>query len=573
VCAAAFLLVFCSPRKPARVLVLGFDGLDPRIVDLLMSEGRLQNFARIRRDGAYGRLISARPLLSPVVWTTIATGKNPDQHGIGHFVAVDPSSGESVPVTSRNRMVKAVWDVASDEGKKVGVVGWWATWPAPLVNGFVVSDHTCYHFLFPQGTNPPAAAEGLTHPPGLLSRIEPLIRKPADVGPVDVAPFVDVEPDELARPFAFEDEVSHLRWALASSDTYRRLGLELWRSERPDLMLTYIEGTDSIAHLFGHLFRAADLEGELARQQARYGHAVEQMYVWADKALGDYLAAMDDTTTLVVMSDHGFDLGAAQDDPSKTRDMRRVSEQFHRLEGVLYLFGAGVRRGRIDRPGILDVTPTVLALLGLPKAEDMPGRVLQDMIVVDPPKRRVTSYEKNALVAGETPHDPKVDPQILERLQSLGYVGEGGRPRSPQGERNLAALAFQAGRYEEATAAYERLLKEEPRDPALHASLAGCLGAMSRYDDAGRHLDIAIQLAPLNVEAYHNRGVIYERQHRRDAAIAQYRLAVRYDPKYEPSRQALLRLVGSADVREPRSEAEQQAAASAATAATAAPPG
>src|SRR5207249_9961754 len=62
-----------------RVLVLGFDGADPDAIDLLMSEGKLPNFAKMRQGGAYGRLKSAVPLLSPVVWTTIATGKTPDQ--------------------------------------------------------------------------------------------------------------------------------------------------------------------------------------------------------------------------------------------------------------------------------------------------------------------------------------------------------------------------------------------------------------------------------------------------------------------------------------------------------------
>src|SRR5262245_64987050 len=84
----------CSgSRRPGRVILLGLDGMDPRALDLLMSEGKLPNFARLRQDGAYGRLISSKPLLSPVVWNTIATGKTPDQHGIGHFVALDDKTG------------------------------------------------------------------------------------------------------------------------------------------------------------------------------------------------------------------------------------------------------------------------------------------------------------------------------------------------------------------------------------------------------------------------------------------------------------------------------------------------
>ncbi|MCI0408074.1 MAG: alkaline phosphatase family protein, partial [Acidobacteria bacterium] len=166
--------------RAGRVIVLGLDGLDPRAVDLLMSEGKLPSFAKLRQEGAYGRLQSRKPLLSPVVWTTIATGKTPDQHGIGHFVAIDEKTGESLPVTSEMRRVKAVWEILSDSKKKVGVVGWWTTWPADTVNGSIVSDHTCYHFLFPQGAGSQGAAggqgtSGLTHPPELFARLAPLV--------------------------------------------------------------------------------------------------------------------------------------------------------------------------------------------------------------------------------------------------------------------------------------------------------------------------------------------------------------------------------------------------------------
>ena len=133
----AVTLTACSRSKPSHVIVLGLDGMDPQTVDLLMSEGKLPNFAKMRQHGAYAPLISAEPLLSPVVWTTIATGKGPDQHRIGHFVAVN-EKGDQLPVTSRIRKVKALWNILSDAGRRVAVVGWWATWPSEKVNGAIV---------------------------------------------------------------------------------------------------------------------------------------------------------------------------------------------------------------------------------------------------------------------------------------------------------------------------------------------------------------------------------------------------------------------------------------------------
>src|SRR5206468_2821098 len=176
-------------------------------------------------------------------------------------------------------------------------------------------------------------------------------------------------------------------------------------------------------------FRAAGLSGELAAQQHRYGRAVEQMYRYADRVLGEYLAAMDANTTLIVLSDHGFQLGLAHDDPSRTRDMRRVSERFHRKEAILYLYGRGVRpRASIENAALVDIAPTVLALAGVAPAQDMPGRVLGDALRIAEPERTVAS-------------DAEVDPHILEQLGQLGYLDAS----SSKGDRNLAGIMFEAG--------------------------------------------------------------------------------------------------------------------------------
>ena len=65
---------------------------------------------------------------------------------------------------------------------------------------------------------------------------------------------------------------------------------------------------------------------------------------------------------------------------------------------------------------------------------------------------------------------------------------------SPTGERNIAALHFEAGRYDEAARMYRKLVEEDPKDAALHTSLAGALGALGRYEEAEKHLALAIQI-------------------------------------------------------------------------------
>ncbi|HXK24330.1 MAG TPA: alkaline phosphatase family protein [Myxococcota bacterium] len=554
----------CRSSSSGHVLVLGLDGMDPEVVDLLLSEGELPHFAKLRQQGAYGRLVSQKPLLSPVVWTSIATGKSPLDHGISHFVAVNPKNGAEIPVTSRMRRVKAVWNILSDAGQTVDVVGWWATWPAEPVHGAVVSDHTCYHFLFDAGAHGSADPAGVTHPPELLDEIKPLVRRPDDLTPSELARFVDVDAAALARPFDFQDDLSHFKWALATADSYRAIGLKLWKEQHPDVMLTYIEATDSTAHLFGHLFRAGPLSGELAEQQRHYGHAAEEMYRYADEIVGSYLDALGSDDTLIVLSDHGFLLGKLHDDPSETRDLRRVSERFHRMEGILYLYGNHVRAGRkLDRPSILDVAPTLLALRGVPPPADMPGQVLTEAVEVPAElaavPRRVASYEtptpESASVADAAPTD--VDAQVLDHLRALGYLDAS----SPKGDRNLAALRFESGDYAEAARLYAQLVKESPDDAGLHASYAGALGALGRTDESLSELTRAIEIDPANPEAYHNRGVIHEAKGERDAAIHEYETALQFAPDYEPSQRALARLRGDAPPAESATANEKLAAA------------
>ncbi|MGB7762884.1 MAG: alkaline phosphatase family protein, partial [Bryobacteraceae bacterium] len=77
------------PTQVKKVIFLGFDGLDPAITEKLMAEGTLPNFARLRDRGSYRRLRTTFPAISPVAWSTFATGVNPAKHNIFDFLSRD----------------------------------------------------------------------------------------------------------------------------------------------------------------------------------------------------------------------------------------------------------------------------------------------------------------------------------------------------------------------------------------------------------------------------------------------------------------------------------------------------
>jgi tetratricopeptide (TPR) repeat protein len=184
----------------------------------------------------------------------------------------------------------------------------------------------------------------------------------------------------------------------------------------------------------------------------------------------------------------------------------------------------------------------------------MPGRVLSQALGSEGPER-VASYEAGGEAAPAMLADSGVDPRIRERLESLGYLDTA----SPAGDRNLAAMLFEEGRYAESAEAYRELVRQSPDDGSLRTSLAGALGALGRYDEALAELEEALRVQPLNPEAYHNRAVLHERRGDRRAAVADYRNALRYNPQYEPSQRALARLGEALEPDEPRSEAERLA--------------
>jgi len=116
----ALALMACGGRGDADrpgpgVFVLGIDGVDPEIVDRLMAEGRMPNFARLAQEGSYQRLGTANPPQSPVAWSNFVTGRDPGGHGVFDFVHRDPKTYQ--PISSATPPV-------DDAGTALDFFGW-----------------------------------------------------------------------------------------------------------------------------------------------------------------------------------------------------------------------------------------------------------------------------------------------------------------------------------------------------------------------------------------------------------------------------------------------------------------
>lgn len=296
-CGAALLAAAAAPARPPRpgppaavrprVIVVGWDGADWTLLDPLLAAGRLPHLKSLLEKGAQGKLETYRPRASPLLWTTMATGLTPPEHGVVDFQEFDVATGASLPISGRSRTGPAIWNVASAKGLASGVVGWWATWPAEAVKGFFVSDRAA-PVLFDAATL--SQSPGLTWPPELADGVRLVGRREGSPSYEDVAKYLHVSRAEFDAAVAsgrdLDDPVTGFRKILGSTRVYAKTALDLYDRHRPDLLMVYFEGTDEIGHVLGK-YNPPLLPGVDRGEFEKYKDAVALYYAECDRILGE----------------------------------------------------------------------------------------------------------------------------------------------------------------------------------------------------------------------------------------------------------------------------------------------
>jgi predicted AlkP superfamily phosphohydrolase/phosphomutase/Tfp pilus assembly protein PilF len=507
-----------SAATGVKVAIIGLDGADWEVIDPLIARGRLPNLAALKRRGAFGPMRALDPMLSPLLWTTVATGKPADQHGIIDFLVRDPKSGKPVPVSSRARKVKALWNILSDAGRTTDVIAWWATWPAEPIAGAVVSDRVAYStFAFTGGLED---ALGATWPKELFLQIRPGVVDAASIKDADLRRFADATPEEFRRLAAI----------VAAARSYQAAGLALLDRGQPDLFAFYYQGIDEVSHRFAH-FMPPKMAMVTADDYRRYHGTVEAYYDYQDELLGALLKRLAPDTSVIVLSDHGFRNGSGRpaDEPPYIEGKPGL---WHRRYGIALFAGPLVRPGRLDTTSLLDIAPTVLALLGLPRAADMPGRVVEEAF--DPgflkrfPQRVIPSYEEiGKRAAGEDlVADTRVEEEMIAKLKSLGYIaggenGAGGGAGDDAGAPGVAGGGSVAGGL-----GGEAMVTAHVNEATLYVK-------NKDYPKAEASVAAALKLAPDFIPALILKSQIAREQKRWDEALAAGRRVLEIDPDGE----------------------------------------
>ncbi len=518
---------YASRVRPTgiRLLLIGLDAAGWQMIDPLMAAGRLPNLKRLIESGASARLRSYNPMISPMLWTTVATGKGPDLHGIADFSMVDVKSGEKIPISGRYRRAKAIWNILTDFGRPSVVVGWWASYPADRLDGYLVSDRVAALSMLP-GREGLADRPGYTYPASCLKEILPKLSFPSRVSFQEVRRYADVDRKEyeaglawLARPPAApkgkkekpppQDPVGLLIKILTATRNYETAALDLLGRGPFDLAAVYFEGIDLVGHRFQH-FLPPKMKMVSDEEYRKFNRVVTEFYAEQDRVIGELVEKAGPGTTVLILSDHGFKTGADRPEGLVPYTTNQPVE-WHVEDGIFILSGPGAGRGRLpDRATLFDIAPTVLALLGLPVAADMPGRVfapaLDPRFLARYPPGRVPTYEGvgTPRETEEAALSDEVSSEMMAQLRALGYVGgdfhaAGTSPSASEDEkragnegpeqtpvsyhRNMATYYLNRKEYASAIPELEEANRRE-KLPKTYAMLSEALDAVGRKPEA-----------------------------------------------------------------------------------------
>ncbi len=542
---AAFWPVSALFRAPPRsladgglkMIVIGLDGASPLILEDMVSQGDLPTFAAMMDQGCFGELTSLTPIFSPMIWTSISTGKMPDKHGVRDFLNA----------SYLDIKAKTVWEIFEEEGGKTGIYEWLCTWPPVKLNGFLVPGWlarnsltypTSLQFIKDIKTAGKSGAEN-------ASRIQLgiAVLKAVKHG-VKLSAVTDLATlyvyNGLFKPSRAE---IHYKKYLMALEMDSNIFEYLLATEKPEYAFYYHQTIDPISHVYWQYFDNDGFEDVTDAEVKEFGEVIHGAYREMDRSLGHLLGRLGPETQVMIISDHGFQsiidgpehsgllvsiradgllerLGIADlegfhtmsnlfmtaqtddgdranqilnqamnalgtfwvpdvdlplfipeliDNPGTKADYvrislnmelkdhflagrinelgtpvrfeggecvmgdliwRKFSSGVHHPEGIIMVRGPGIRRGvRLERgaSSVIDVTPTLLAMAGIPPARDMDGRVLFELFepgtVTEESVEWIESYGNGEIkkpIVGQT--DQGDDDGLRDQLQQLGYI-------------------------------------------------------------------------------------------------------------------------------------------------------
>ncbi len=475
-----------SERLAKKVLIVGWDAADWKVITPLLDSGKMPALETIVNGGVMGNLASFEPYLSPMVWTTIATGLRSDKHGILGFTEPDPESGSVRPVSCRSRKVKAFWNMFTQKGIKTNMIGWWPSHPAEPIDGVCLSN-LYHHARAEYGKDWPMDPSAV-HPQRLSEKLAELRVHPAELTEAHLLPFV---PDAAKVDQKTDKRLASLAKIIAECSSVHAAATWIMANEPWDVTAVYYDAIDHFCHGFMnfHPPRMKHVPQELYEM---YKGVVEGGYRYHDMMLGRLLSLAGPDTTVILISDHGFHSDHLRPKAIPKEPAGPATQ--HRPYGIFCMKGPHIRKDeRIYGATLLDIVPTLLTLMGLPVGRDMPGKALVQAFEKPVKPEHIDSWETVGGECGMHPPDMRQDPfeaqAAMDQLAALGYIeldGDGEQRRKVvvrEGKYNLAREHLGAGQFDQAIGLMQELHDAEPEELRFAFQLARCLQALGRLAD------------------------------------------------------------------------------------------
>ena len=263
---------------PSRVLLIGWDGADWRILDPLLERGVLPNLAALIDRGGRATLTSTIPTHSWAAWPSFLTGVDPDGHGV-YDILEGRGGTRQFPVTYRSIKERTFPQDLSDAGIESLVVNVPLTFPPPAIKGKLVAG----------GVLPKWRA--FTHPEGLADDL----RKAGVPWPINGMSWTTYR----NRPAPFLEEVVEVTSARQRTMEHL-LDTTDWRVA----CLVYFS-TDRVQHCLAK-YVSPDHPNYTALSKDRVAEQVRDVYRMLDDGMGRLLSRTGPDDLVIFMSDHGF---------------------------------------------------------------------------------------------------------------------------------------------------------------------------------------------------------------------------------------------------------------------------
>jgi hypothetical protein len=420
---------------PPPVFILGLDGFEWQVILPLLHEGKMPHLRSLMERGTYGTLTTLEPTLSPRLWTSLATGKEPWKHGILDFVKPRKERGPKSLYTRMDRRAKAYWNILADVDISTTTIGWWMTYPAERVPGLMVSQTNTLFYKeggIMKGSLLTDIPNQVWPPDQEASVLEVFAGHEASMAELSTEIFGDFYPPLQGEPAKRWEQC---QWAFRADNTYvSLLEKHLAQGVHSRVTAVYLGGTDVV----GHRFWAAHEPGPFglgpdSEEVRTFKHIIPSYYVWVDGVLGRLLALYPPDVTVFVVSDHGMS-HALREKPGALTGGHEGDP------GAFIAAGTGIRKGpskpldQLDHTAmselgsILDFCPTLLSLLGIPFGEDMDGRPLAGLLVESPSEpgspMSITTHDTPAWLHSQLREFDYADTERIEQLRNLGYLGD-----------------------------------------------------------------------------------------------------------------------------------------------------